>query len=566
MRKILLLSSLLFLVFIFSNTGIKAQSQAPRAMAEWEELDAIVISWLNSSIVHPIYTEIVRHAKEEVKVYIMVKNMGDLSTARNQLLNASIELDDSIEFVLYEYDQLWVRDYGPITVYQNDVGAIEWVDWIYDRFDRMLDDEMNTFLSEQLNIPIQADPLNENQFVGASGNFVTDGLGTAFSSKEILHTNAAGFYPNHALTEADIDQIMKRTMNIDEYFFMETLPNDSIHHIDMHMKLVDEETILVSDFPVDQSDGPVLWKNIDSLIKNVPTYFGEEFNIIKLPMPTNFLGQYPNVNSSASKYFAYSNSIFINKTILVPTYGVDEDEMALEVYKTNFPGYKVEGIDCYSLIDFYGAIHCIVKEIGSRDPLWIALNPINDFGDNPEEGYFLETIIKHQSGIESAKVWYRLTGEIAYKSVDLTLDNPEEGRWTSYIPQQEDFSTIEYYVEATSVSGKTQVRPLPAPEAYLDFSVEGEVRITEITTPSVALLYPNPTRSQAVLKLACLQKEAIQINLKHQNGQEIRSFFKGKLESGEHEILLDTNELPSSIYWVEIKVGNQTYSQKLVIQ
>lgn len=38
-------------------------------------------------------------------------------------------------------------------------------------------------------------------------------------------------------------------LGLDRYIKMETLPYDDIHHIDMHMKLIDEETILVGQFP-----------------------------------------------------------------------------------------------------------------------------------------------------------------------------------------------------------------------------------------------------------------------------------------------------------------------------
>ena len=39
---------------------------------------------------------------------------------------------------------------------------------------------------------------------------------------------------------------MKKFMGIERYIKMETLPYDEIHHIDMHMKLLDEETILMA--------------------------------------------------------------------------------------------------------------------------------------------------------------------------------------------------------------------------------------------------------------------------------------------------------------------------------
>ena len=67
-----------------------------------------------------------------------------------------------------------------------------------------------------------------------------DGFGTGFSSKLTLDENTLH-------TEAEVDTIMKKFMGINRYIKMETLPYDDIHHIDMHMKLLDEETILMAE-------------------------------------------------------------------------------------------------------------------------------------------------------------------------------------------------------------------------------------------------------------------------------------------------------------------------------
>ena len=49
---------------------------------------------------------------------------------------------------------------------------------------------------------------------------------------------------------------MQEFMGIDTYIIMETLPYDGIHHIDMHMKLLDEETILMAEYPSRSSRRP----------------------------------------------------------------------------------------------------------------------------------------------------------------------------------------------------------------------------------------------------------------------------------------------------------------------
>jgi hypothetical protein len=49
---------------------------------------------------------------------------------------------------------------------------------------------------------------------------------------------------------------------------MPELPYDNISHIDMHMKLLDEETLLVSRYPDGVADGPQINQNINYVLNN----------------------------------------------------------------------------------------------------------------------------------------------------------------------------------------------------------------------------------------------------------------------------------------------------------
>ena len=77
------------------------------------------------------------------------------------------------------------------------------------------------------------------------------------SSELIVDENSGGYawegfdgnvyYPDHTLEE--INNTLEKFMGIDNYIIMENLPYDGIHHIDMHMKLLNEETLLIARIP-----------------------------------------------------------------------------------------------------------------------------------------------------------------------------------------------------------------------------------------------------------------------------------------------------------------------------
>jgi agmatine deiminase len=73
---------------------------------------------------------------------------------------------------------------------------------------------------------------------------------------------------------------MQQFMGIDRYIKMPTLPYDGIHHIDMHMKLIDEETLMVGQYPPGVSDGPQIEANISDVVNNFQTAFGNQYKVV----------------------------------------------------------------------------------------------------------------------------------------------------------------------------------------------------------------------------------------------------------------------------------------------
>ncbi|MCB0560739.1 MAG: agmatine deiminase family protein [Lewinellaceae bacterium] len=426
-----------------------------RTMAEWEEIQAIAISWTQQYA--GILTEIVRHSAPECTVIVITTNPNSVT---QQLQNAGIPLEN-VEVVNAPYNSVWIRDYGPWAVYHNDVDSLMIVDWIYNRPWRTQDDQIPTVLAGHLNLPIYEATVAPYDWIHTGGNNLRDGMGTNFSSELVLEENPGK-------TEADIDAIAQAFLGANRYIKFPTLPYDLIHHIDMHMRFIDEETVIIGAYPEGVADGPQIEENVEYLINEVPTAFGNTYQAIRMPMPPDAAGRYPDNNGD---YRTYTNSIFVNKTLLVPTYEERYDTTALRIYREALPGYNVVGIDCNDIIPAFGALHCITKLIGVNDPLWIAHSRLRDT-DDTENDYLARAIIKHRSGIAHATLHYRIVPELDYTAVPMTLEDSAAAIWLAAIPAQAADAEVQYYIHATAHSGKEQVRPLVAPEGYFPFRVD----------------------------------------------------------------------------------------------
>ena len=291
-------------------------------MAEWEEMQALTITWSTgySMEEEAILSQIVANAVEQTQVIIICENENEVL---NYLQSENIPTDN-VNCIESMFNNIWIRDYGQNSVYKNDVDELILVDWIYNRnrpFDDLVPDQIANFL----NIDLYATSESPWDLMSTGGNFMSDGMGLGFSSELIIDENSGGyaweglegnvFFPDHS--EEEINTILNEFMGIEEYILMETLPYDGIHHIDMHMKLLDEETLLVAEYPEGVADGPQIEANLQYVIDNYTSSFGTPFKVIRMPSPPSSSGNYPDDNGY---YRTYTNSVFINNTVLVPFY------------------------------------------------------------------------------------------------------------------------------------------------------------------------------------------------------------------------------------------------------
>jgi agmatine/peptidylarginine deiminase len=515
--------------FQFTSPQLTAPPAGPvRAAAEWEEVEYLLVTW--EPAYKNILRQIVQAGVEECKVIITTQNEASVSS---YLTTAGVDLTN-VSFLDVPWDTIWIRDYGGNTIYSNDVGQRALTDWIYNR-PRPNDDVMPAAHAAATGLTLYSTNSGTNDLVNTGGNYMSDGLGNAFASNLVLDENAAGNpFGVSVKTEAQIDDIMLNYMGINSYIKMPTLPYDQIHHIDMHMKLLDEETILVSKYPPGIADGPQIEANIQYVLDNFESPFGTPYNVEWIDAPPSVSGNYPN---TGGPYNTYSNSVFVNKTIMVPTYRPEVDAPALAKYQEMLPGYNIVGIDVdnpgENLINSLGAIHCITHTIGVADPLWIVHQPIDEA--NTGSTVTIEAMIKHISGVAQAKVFWREEGANTYNEIEMSPSNGDN--WAADLTIPNSTVAIEYYIWAKAVSGKELNRPIVAPEGYWTIQVE-TLSADEWAQTHISAAYPNPTTGKVSFNMNAIQGP-VSVKIHNLLGQKL---YEANVENGNGIITLDLNQ------------------------
>ncbi|MEI8202874.1 MAG: agmatine deiminase family protein [Bacteroidota bacterium] len=520
-----------------------------RSMAEWEEIQALIITWTTYT---SILRDIVKSAVNECLVYI---NCSDSASVKTYLTSGGVNLTN-VRYIIAPYNSVWCRDYSANNVYTNQVDSLILVDWKYNRPSRPSDDTLPRALAKRTGLQLFEMSASPNLLIATGGNYMCDGLGTAMSSKLIEQENTN-------LTSAQIDTMTKQFMGINRYVHYETLPNDGIHHIDMHMKLLDEETLLVGQYPTGISDGPQIEANIQYLLTTYNSTFGTPYKIVRIPQPPDSVYlDYP----PSSSYFTYTNGVFVNKTFIFPTYYTKYDTTAMRIYKENLPGFNVVGINCNASIPSSGAIHCITHCVGSYNPLLISLQRLPDTY-NTTTPYTVNAKIMNKSGIQNAWLYYRTDTTQAYNQISMTLTNASQNIWSGDIPPQAAGSIVYYYVKAQSNNGKQQVRPITSPLGFYNFRVLLPNSIEEIQQQTQLLsVYPNPANAITCIPVETPQPLYATIELFNLLGENVNTIFKGNLPMGKSNYFVDASTLSAGTYFVKLTTENVIRFQKLIVQ
>ena len=342
---------------------------------------------------------------------------------------------------------------------------------------------------------------------------------------------------------------------------MNTLPYDQIHHIDMHMKLLDEETIMVGQYPAGVADGPQIELNLQYILNNFLTCFGKPYKVVRIPMPPDANGQYP----PSGSYYTYTNSTFVNKTVIVPIYGVSQDTTALRIYKDNLPGYDIKSINCTSIIGALGAIHCITKEVGVDNPIFISHSILRNTS-NTTTPYEVKAFIKSRGGIANAKIYWTIDTLAGFNMVNMTST---ADTFKAYIPNQPLNTKVYYYITANSNNGRTVSKPFTAPVGFYKFLVTNTTGITgnenKLYYYTLYQNYPNPFNPETKISYYIENKSFVSLKIFDITGKEISKLVNSVQDQGFYSLNFDGKKLPSGVYFYSIESNGWKDTKRMLL-
>lgn len=228
-------------------------------------------------------------------------------------------------------NDIWAVDYMPIQIDHN-----EFVQFIY-RPDYLQGKIWRNSISDGAQIAHALGIKSQTSDIILDGGNVVRGSNKAVLCDKIFKENVS--YSREKLLT-----ILISTLKVDKLFLIPQQPGDFIGHADGMIRFVDDNTVLVNDF---SKEKPAYQK----LLKMALLKMGLDY----ITMPYN-----PYKNSTNT----HANGIYINylqmeKLIVLPIFGLKEDEHAVKLIETLFSGYTIATIDSSEIANHGGVLNCI---------------------------------------------------------------------------------------------------------------------------------------------------------------------------------------------------------------
>ncbi|WP_273324820.1 agmatine deiminase family protein [Vallitalea guaymasensis] len=302
----------------------------------------------------PIWIEMTRGLIKGENVHIIVYNEKEKHRVENLLNKENISID-KVDFYIYPTDDVWIRDNGPIFIYDNEDNLII-ADWGFNGWGNKASYkkcmEIPKKISSDLNIP----RIDIHDVVLEGGAVEFDGNGTCMATRSaVVNKNR-----NPDLTESEIEEYIKKYYGVNNFIWLDGVVGLDItdFHIDGFAKFYDKSTIITM-----KEEDLIEWalsdKDIDTLYEAKDSN-KNPYKYIYLPLSKN------NVvleNGKALRYKgSYVNFLIGNKVILVPNYNDENDEKANAILQQMYPDKEVIGIDVRNLYQYGGMIHCVTQQ------------------------------------------------------------------------------------------------------------------------------------------------------------------------------------------------------------
>jgi agmatine/peptidylarginine deiminase len=256
----------------------------------------------------------------------------------------------NLEFVEFQTNDTWARDCSALSILENSEKKL--LDFTFTgwggKFDAHLDNAMSQALASHYKTPMKT-----IDFILEGGAIESNSKGLLLTTSEcMLNPNR-----NKSYTKEQTTELLKAEFGITDVLYLDygyLAGDDTDSHIDTLARFVDERTIMYLTCKDENDEHYEQISKMEAQLKEFALQY--DLELIALPFTDPVYFEDERIPAT------YANFLIINGAVIVPTYGVSQDEEALQIFRDFFKERDVVGVDCSVLIRQHGSLHCVTMQ------------------------------------------------------------------------------------------------------------------------------------------------------------------------------------------------------------
>ena len=334
---------------------------ALRLPAEWETQSAVLLAWPHAGTdwaerlaqVETTYVALITAITRFETAIVCVADAAIRERAETLLREAGADAK-RLQFVEIDYDDTWLRDSGPITLFDGkhfQLTDFRFTGW-GGKFEAGRDDRLvQGLIARGVFVPAAHRRID---WALEGGGIESDGAGTILTTWKCLsqrHPQLSRAQMDKALTDG---LEARRILWLDRGYLE---GDDTDAHIDTLARFAPDNAIVYQD--CDDPDD-VHYAELEAMageLAALRTADGEPYRLHALPWAKPILDDGRRLAAS------YANYLIVNGAVLIPGYDDAADAEAARVIGAAHPGRTIVQIPCRPLIWQNGSLHCVTMQL-----------------------------------------------------------------------------------------------------------------------------------------------------------------------------------------------------------
>lgn len=333
--------------------------------AEWTAQGGVMLTWPHEhsgwgkhlAEAEQTFCEITYHIATYEQVLINCNDGHHQDHVLGQLHRNGVNLD-KIHIHLRLGDDSWARDHGPITVFEDNEPLI--LDFTFNGWGNKYPSTRDNALTRAM---VESGCFRPGvgyydvDFILEGGSIDSDGHGTLLTTESCLLANNR----NPGFNKAEVEKLFKGLLGVDRILWLTnglTIGDDTDGHIDTLARFCSPNTIA---FMSCNRANDAHYPKLQAMAYELATFVnraGKPYQLVPLPTPAA-------IHASQGERLpaSYANFLIINNAVLTPTYQDPADHDANQTLQHCFPNHKIIDINCTSLIQQRGSLHCATMQL-----------------------------------------------------------------------------------------------------------------------------------------------------------------------------------------------------------